>query len=55
MAGEGKLGRLGRGVNHFAAIIVSALQARPMGQLLFVAMRTFAQDGLVQMVVGTPR
>ena len=51
MAGEGNLGRLGLGVNHFAAVVVAALRTRPVGQLLFVAIRAFGQRQRMQMVV----
>ena len=50
--GEGNLGRLGLGVNDFAALIVSALEACLVRQLLFMAMGAFRKGQLVKMVMG---
>ena len=50
-AGEGKLGRLGLRVNHFAAVVIAAAGTRPVRKLLFVAIRAFGERIRVKMIV----
>jgi len=51
MAGEGNLGRLGPGVNHFTALVVAAVGTCLVRQLLLMAIRAFAGMQPVKMIV----
>jgi hypothetical protein len=51
MAGEGNLGRLGPGVNHFAALVKAAMRACLVRQFLLMAIRAFAGMQAMKMIV----
>ena len=53
--GEGNLGCLGCGVNHFAALVIAAMGTRLVRQLLLVAIGALGQGQRVQMVMGAAR
>src|SRR5271156_3946464 len=52
--GDGNLGCLGSGVNHFPALIEAAMGTRIVGQLFLVAVRAFGQGQGRKEIVGTP-
>jgi hypothetical protein len=49
---EGKLGCLGRSVNHFTAFVVAAGGTDVVGQLLLVAIRAFGQGKRRKEIMG---
>jgi hypothetical protein len=53
MAGEGNLGRLGPGVNHFTAFVVAAMGTCLVWQFFLVAIRALAQGERMKMIVRT--
>src|SRR5277367_2542265 len=52
--GDGNLGCLGSGVNHFPTLIEAAMGTRIVGQLFLVAVRAFGQGQGRKEIVGTP-